>query len=408
MASEKMYSMAKWNRRRISAIAGALVLAIWIPVALAQNYFRYNAWILPVTGLLAVLFYGVLAVTAPSASAKINDFHRGFGTANPLRYLAVIAVIGGSLIALLGGGEWYAIRKSQAHVVALRTADSPKPPLPSTPAPKQPIVKAIRQGNGEPGKTPKPSEATKTDEPAVITMNGVTLKNSGFGGFIGKGRGGKVVMKDTTANGNGSDGIRIDGANKVDLDRVQANINKDDGIRVHTQQPIASGLISQTNSGGLTVQQATTGSNSPIINSPITVGDIPKSLSSGDKLNLIALFNSARIKATVEIMADQLSGVAPFPDDFYDALKVGGWTMAEPGVNHYLAAYAPGRLFQGAEITSKGDPVEPGGMIQLVNSDPLYYIAKALQSHRVDMSFSRSQNQKDGLINIRFLGGFKK
>jgi hypothetical protein len=38
------------------------------------------------------------------------------------------------------------------------------------------------------------------------------------------------------------------------------------------------GSVVQNNSGGVNVQQGTTGDNSPIINSPITVGSIPRSL----------------------------------------------------------------------------------------------------------------------------------
>ncbi len=130
---------------------------------------------------------------------------------------------------------------------------------------------------------------------------------------------------------------------------------------VQNQAP-TSGSLSQANSGGLNVQQGTTGNNSPIINSPITVGDLPKSIQPSDKAAIRDFFRSAKKMAKVQISADQISGVAPLPDEFYDVLKEGGWTMVEAGVNHYMGFAAPGRRFQGALLTtreSRSDPMRP-------------------------------------------------
>jgi hypothetical protein len=48
-------------------------------------------------------------------------------------------------------------------------------------------------------------------------------------------------------------------------------------------QPVpGAGSLVQSNSGGVNVQQGTTGINSPIINSPITIGDTPKAITPVD------------------------------------------------------------------------------------------------------------------------------
>jgi len=193
-----MYDMAKWNRRRLSAVAGTLVLAIWIPVALAQNYFRYSAYILPVTGLLAVVFYGVLWVTAPSISGKINDFHHKFGTENPLRYTAIVAIIGGALILLLGMGEWYAINKSQQHVGELRKADAP---YPAVPPPAQP---AVPSGRAEPQLAQAaPIKKRKTDRVGSSQSSRIgddnTVVNAPVPSNLGNGN---TIVGATDASGN--------------------------------------------------------------------------------------------------------------------------------------------------------------------------------------------------------------
>src|SRR5579871_2906781 len=117
-------SKRKWNRPRIAAWAGAIVLSICIPVAIDQAYFRYNAYILPIVGLLVVLVYGGLIVTMHGISTKIHTFHQGFGIAHPWKYILTISVCGGIVILLLVSGEWYAVQKSKDHVATLRKHDS--------------------------------------------------------------------------------------------------------------------------------------------------------------------------------------------------------------------------------------------------------------------------------------------
>lgn len=168
----------------------------------------------------------------------------------------------------------------------------------------------------------------------------------------------------------------------------------------------ASGSISQSKSGGINVEQGTTGSNSPIINSPITIGDLPKTIQAQDMDRLKAFFQSAPTKVRVQISADQFSGVQPLPDDFYDALKGGGWTMVDGGASRVMAFGPPGRRFQGAVVMVKGQPLAPNEMVQLDPSEPLAYIGRALAALGVERSLQRDPKLEEGLIIIRFEGGF--
>jgi hypothetical protein len=162
----------------------------------------------------------------------------------------------------------------------------------------------------------------------------------------------------------------------------------------------------QSNSGGINVQQGTTGENSPIINSPITVGNLPKKISPADMQNTVRYFMSARAKAKVEIIADQYSGAVPLPDDFYQAMNEGRWEMKESGVHRVMAFYQPGEIFQGAVITIYGEPLGPGEGITVRDSDPIFYIGNVLQALRIPRSLTRSKTQPEGLITINFMGGF--
>jgi hypothetical protein len=158
------------TRKRVAGWAAAGVVTIWIPVAIDQSSFRHNAYLLPVVGLGVVLLYAGLTLTSPAISEKIRALHQGFGTVDPLRYLLTIAASGGALIALLGGGELYAIHKSQQHVAELRKAESPIPveslgPI-SQPIPLQPV------NSNERKETPK---AERAQDHVTKRVNGVPI-----------------------------------------------------------------------------------------------------------------------------------------------------------------------------------------------------------------------------------------
>lgn len=164
------------------------------------------------------------------------------------------------------------------------------------------------------------------------------------------------------------------------------------------------GSLVQSNSGGLNVQQGTTGDKSPIINSPITIGNVPKDISPQDVISLTKYFSNAPIKARVIVSADQFSGNTPFPDKFYDALKDGGWPMLEAGVNRVMGFGPPGKKFQGAVLMVRGEPLK--STIYTDVSDPLTYIGNALVTFKIQRILRRVPDYPEGQIMIDFEGGF--
>jgi hypothetical protein len=168
--------------------------------------------------------------------------------------------------------------------------------------------------------------------------------------------------------------------------------------------------IQQSNSGGLNIQQATTGENSPIVNSPITVGSVPKRISQQDQLTLtdylLKAKNSAKnIKITMS--TDQYSAPAPFVTDFYDIVNNARWPIRENAVNQIIGfgQLGPAR-FKGVVIVTKGEPLKDGETMTVRESDPLFYIATVLQSLKVPIIVKRDPNYQAGVIGIQFEGGF--
>lgn len=191
--------------------------------------------------------------------------------------------------------------------------------------------------------------------------------------------------------------------NKGYLDTILAKLREMSKVQLQS----TSGSISQNNpNSGLNIEQGTTGSNSPIINSPIIVGDFPKTISAGDMIKLTAYFLSVPQKARIEVWADQFSGATPFPDKFYQALKDGGWAMEEPGVHSFMAFSAPGKRFQGVEILVSGEPLKANESIDIRPPDPLFYIGTALKEFKIQMALDRRKDQREGIIRVTFMGGF--
>jgi hypothetical protein len=172
-------------------------------------------------------------------------------------------------------------------------------------------------------------------------------------------------------------------------------------------QPVSEpGSLVQSNSGGVNVQQGTTGINSPIINSPITIGDTPKTITPADMASVVLFFQQAKSTARVAVLADQYSGAAPFSDNFYDALKAGGWAMQDAGVSRYMVFSAAGKRFQGAIVVVKGEPLKPDQTVSFHGSDPPLLIGRVLDAYKIPRILQRDMNQPDGLITINFTGGF--
>ena len=184
-------------------------------------------------------------------------------------------------------------------------------------------------------------------------------------------------------------------------------INREPKAKSSETKSIAPpGSLVQENSGGINVQQGTTGADSPIVDSPITIGNLPKAIPPQDVTQLTSFFLNAKVKSRIKIFADQTSGAQPLPDDFYDLLKAGEWTMVDSGVNHVVSIPGPGRLFRGAELTVNGEPLEKGQMAHFDDSDPVFYIGSVLKSLKIPTAVRREKAQPEGLITITFENGF--
>lgn len=195
------------------------------------------------------------------------------------------------------------------------------------------------------------------------------------------------------------------------LNGVQAKPRKPrrQPAKSNPQSPVevAPGSIVQNNSGGVNIQQGTTGTNSPIIDSPITIGSIPKDISEQDMNSIVTYLSSAPTKAPIKVVADQFSGNAPFPDKFYYALKRSGWPMLDAEVDSILGFSPPGKKFQGAVVIIKGEPLEPGQTFYPETaSDPLNYIGGVLEHLHIPRILKRDPSLPDGQIYVQFEGGF--
>jgi len=340
-----------WNRERIVALGTAIITTIALPISIDQGYFRYNAYVLPCLGLFTVVLYVTFLLTIP----PIKNYGREIFGINPKAGVIFGSLLLIILLGCLAEGFIFALNKSKEHVGEARRANSSSKSVPAD------AIQRAKSG----GDAKLTSQAISIPKAVTAPVRQKPAKPS------------KQAAQEST------------GSPTLDT------------------PPIAPpGSLMQSNSGGLNIQQGTTGSNSPIIDSPINVGSFPRAISAVDMPKYIDFFRSAKAKAKIRIGADQYSGAAPLPDDFYQALKDGGWDMADPGVSRFMAFSAPGKVFQGVIVTVRGEPLAQGEKISLSDTDPLIYIGSALEILKLPHLLQRSKTQPDGLISINFVGGF--
>ena len=80
--------------------------------------------------------------------------------------------------------------------------------------------------------------------------------------------------------------------------------------------------------------------------------------------------------------------------------------MADQGVNHMIGFGPPGKRFQGAVVTVKGEPLGPNETIYFDASDAVFFIGRALEALKIPRIIRREPAQVEGLIVISFQGGF--
>lgn len=184
-----------------------------------------------------------------------------------------------------------------------------------------------------------------------------------------------------------------------------AKLLVDPKLQAKEQKTSPPRSIQQSNSGGVNVQQGTTGDNSPIIDSPITVGSIPKHISTQDQTSLVGMLSQARSLAEgvqIEISADQYSSPSPFPAEFYDVLKKAQWSMKEGEVEPFIQSHPSQKGLKGAIIRVRGS--HDNNFVS--DTDPVFYVGKALEKLKVPFVLDRSPGKPQGIITVQFEGGF--
>lgn len=164
--------------------------------------------------------------------------------------------------------------------------------------------------------------------------------------------------------------------------------------------PGANCTTSSERHGGINVQQATTGDNSPIINSPITIGDVPKRIASGDRDTLSHYLLKAKKKLRVRVDALQGSNSKRFADDLFDVFKKGQWDV---GTRVY-ESMGMGEKFPGAVVSIKERTTTASNVISITDDDALFYVGKVLDKLKVPCVLIQNPNMPEDLIDIRFEG----
>ena len=175
--------------------------------------------------------------------------------------------------------------------------------------------------------------------------------------------------------------------------KTTANSNEHSGHHNQQQstQAGASSLV-QNNSGGVNIQQGTTGNNSPITNSPINVGDVTKRISKEQIRNVGVLLSHCANKPKVDILGDQYSARGPFLDQLHALFTDAGFVMLEPRPNMRMIIGASAKELAQVSITEYGEPVAPGSVVQINSSDPAFCVLGALKALGLEPTVSRSKN----------------
>lgn len=182
-----------WTRERFLALGTAVVMTIALPISIDQGYFRYNAYALPILGLLAAILYIALFLTIPAVkdyARKIYAINRGVATIHGTLLLAIL--LGGMTV-----GFRAALNKSNSHVeetrqedAAARAAQNSPPTLvlpnpqahqgeekPSSKSPPKPT--SFAQPHAVVLQPPKQKqEAVPTQENPNLATNTTTLKET--------------------------------------------------------------------------------------------------------------------------------------------------------------------------------------------------------------------------------------
>jgi hypothetical protein len=107
-------SSTKHARERWTALAGAILLTVALPIAIDQGYFRYNAYALPCLGLAAVILYAGFIGTSKSFLRIATRVLQWRPIAGPSLCIGLLALVSG----VVGAGFWFALQASKKHVAS--------------------------------------------------------------------------------------------------------------------------------------------------------------------------------------------------------------------------------------------------------------------------------------------------
>jgi hypothetical protein len=345
-----------------------------------------------------LFFAAIVWITAKAVSWSEVRGHKD-------RIWVSIVIVVLAVLCLWGSMKWI---QQRAELVARKTQAPEQianPPAGNASPPPQ-------QSNNEPNHGPPPQQHSETPAPKGATKgqpqapakaeirgsDNTLVGNVGNRPVQGNGntvvgatdaQGNTIITHPGTAIGNGA----------------QAGPS---GIAIGAHAG-ASGSIIQSNSGGsVNVQQGTTGSNSPIIDSPITVGKAPKAISAAEMKEVTSFLQMSQYKPKINVVADVYSSAAPFPADFLKALHDAGWqTLGDTVDTHPPRDTLP--YFRGARLYLYDPPNES----QTVRgNDPAAYVLKALYALKVPATVEFVQSSPgattpaDGVIIVVFLNGF--
>ncbi len=184
----------------------------------------------------------------------------------------------------------------------------------------------------------------------------------------------------------------------------KAIMEKLDQILEVASRPAAPS-VAQNNSGGINVQQATAGNNSSIINSPVSIGQIPKSIPHADMVRLTAVLQHAPNKCSIRIQTDQWSAEPPFTRDLYNLFKDGGWPMGYPHVENHESLGGP-IVAAHATIIESGEPPPQDELVSLNGDDPVATIAQVLTDLGYKPKIALNKDVPKGTVFIDFSGQF--
>jgi hypothetical protein len=165
-------------------------------------------------------------------------------------------------------------------------------------------------------------------------------------------------------------------------------------------RPSHSSSVSQKGDGNVNVDQHTEGQNSPIINSPITIGNVLKRMSPADMSTIEQFLTPAYARTKIAVEFRQSTNAGGFAEDFYNVFKSSHWPMSGDEVGSYIS---PSNA-KGVIVRMKGEPLRPGETIQLARQDPAFYVFQVLAGYKILNDLYRDQQQPEDTITVNFQG----